>query len=274
MKKTADRATKPTRSDAEVTAARIGAQHLGPFRRQRQRVLDKFDHNPERPSVGIRPRKQRPRGADGGAENGLCGGRRALLYPRGREGGKRRADKREAADATQFQQGDGVAGPRTDAAKPSAAVAVPLPFRRRGSGGGELARDARLAAVEAALVAADEPLTAKKLATSAALADAAEARRTVQRLRELYDAVGSAFQVEELAGGFQLLTRPEFHPWLVRLRRGSAEMKISPAARETLTIVAYRQPITRADIEAVRRAVRRGAAATDGEGAVADSRTR
>lgn len=119
-------------------------------------------------------------------------------------------------------------------------------------GSGEFARDARLAAVEAALVAADEPLTAKKLATAAALADAAEARRTVQRLRELYDAEGSAFQVEELAGGYQLLTRPEFHPWLVRLRRGSAEMKISPAARETLAIVAYRQPITRADIEGVR----------------------
>lgn len=120
------------------------------------------------------------------------------------------------------------------------------------AGSGELARDARLASVEAALVAADEPLTAKKLAVAAGLADAAEARRALQRLRELYDREGSAFQVEELAGGFQLLTRPEFHPWLVRLRRGSVELKLSGAARETLAIVAYRQPIPRADIEAVR----------------------
>src|SRR5262249_4677086 len=70
---------------------------------------------------------------------------------------------------------------------------------------GELARDAWLATVEAALVAADEPLTAKRLAAAAGLADAAEARRLVARLRELYDADGTAFQVEEVAGGFQLL---------------------------------------------------------------------
>ncbi len=117
---------------------------------------------------------------------------------------------------------------------------------------GELARDARLATVEAALVAADEPLTAKRLAAAAGLADAAEARRLVGRLRELYDADGTAFQVEEVAGGFQLLTRAEYHPWLARLRRSAPELRLTPAARETLAIIAYRQPITRADVEAIR----------------------
>jgi segregation and condensation protein B len=48
------------------------------------------------------------------------------------------------------------------------------------------------------------------------------------------------------------LTRPEYHPWLARLRRASNEMRLSAAARETLAIVAYRQPITRADVEAIR----------------------
>jgi segregation and condensation protein B len=117
---------------------------------------------------------------------------------------------------------------------------------------GELARDAALAAVEAALMAADEPLSAKRLASAAGLADAGEAKRLVQRLQELYDRDGTAFQVEELAGGFQLLTRSEYHPWLVRVRRASADLRLSPAARETLAIVAYRQPITRADIESIR----------------------
>jgi segregation and condensation protein B len=74
----------------------------------------------------------------------------------------------------------------------------------------------------------------------------------VQRLRALYDRDGTAFQVEELAGGFQLLTRTEYHPWLARLRRAGAEVRLTPAAREALAIVAYRQPITRADIEVVR----------------------
>jgi segregation and condensation protein B len=120
------------------------------------------------------------------------------------------------------------------------------------TGEGELARDARLAQVEAALVAADEPLTARRLAVAAGLADAAEARRLLTRLRELYDTDGSAFQVEEVAGGYQLLTRPEFHPWLVRLRRAGSDPRLSGPARETLAIIAYRQPITRADIEAIR----------------------
>jgi segregation and condensation protein B len=135
---------------------------------------------------------------------------------------------------------------------------LPLAYRlrpegvRTAAGEGPLGRDARLAAVEAALLAADEPLSPRRLASVAGLGDAAVARRLVQRLRELYDLDGTAFQVEDLAGGYQLLTRPEYHPWLVRLRRAGTETRLTPAARETLTIVAYRQPITRADLEAVR----------------------
>src|SRR5262249_646724 len=117
---------------------------------------------------------------------------------------------------------------------------------------GELVRDAKLARVEAALFAADEPLTPKKLVTVAELADAAEARRLVQKLREYYDKDGTAFQIEELAGGRQLRTRSPYHPWLVRLRRTNPDPKISAASLETLAIVAYRQPIMRADIEAIR----------------------
>jgi segregation and condensation protein B len=134
----------------------------------------------------------------------------------------------------------------------------PAVFRFAGIAGrddvpqGELARDARLATVEAALLAADEPLTAKRLAMAAGLDGAPEVRRLLAKLRELYDVDGTAFQVEEVAGGYQLLTRAEYHPWLARLRRSAPEMRLTPAARETLAIIAYRQPITRADVEAVR----------------------
>jgi len=117
---------------------------------------------------------------------------------------------------------------------------------------GELARDSRLALVEAALLAADEPLTLRRLAAVTGLNDSVEIRRLLQRLRDLYDQDSTSFQVEELAGGFQLLTRPEYHPWLVRLRRAGNELRLSAAARETLAIVAYRQPITRAEVEAIR----------------------
>lgn len=117
---------------------------------------------------------------------------------------------------------------------------------------GELARDAQLARLEAALLAADDSLTPKRLAAAAGLADAAEARKLVRKLQALYDRDGTAFQVEEIAGGFQLLTRPEYHPWLVRLRRVSNELRLTGPMRETLAIIAYRQPIMRADIEAIR----------------------
>jgi segregation and condensation protein B len=117
---------------------------------------------------------------------------------------------------------------------------------------GALARDSRLAAVEAALFAADEPLSVRRLAVAAGLADAGEARRLVRKLQSLYDQDGTAFQVEEIAGGFQLLSRPEYHSWLVRLHRTGDALHLSSAARETLAIVAYRQPIMRADVEAIR----------------------
>src|SRR5262245_44155560 len=116
---------------------------------------------------------------------------------------------------------------------------------------GELARDEKLALVEAALVAADEPLTPRRLAAVAGLDDATEARRLVRKLQTYYEQDGTAFQVEEIAGGFQMLSRLDFHPWLARLRRAHQEIRLSAAMRETLTIVAYRQPILRAAVESV-----------------------
>jgi segregation and condensation protein B len=113
-------------------------------------------------------------------------------------------------------------------------------------------RDDAMAAVEGVLFAADEPLNARRLAVLTGLRDATETRRALRRLQARLQADGSAFQVEELAGGFQLLTHPRFHPWLVRLRRTGNDLRLSSAARETLAIIAYRQPIMRADIEGIR----------------------
>jgi len=113
-------------------------------------------------------------------------------------------------------------------------------------------RDTELAAVEAALMLADEPLTAKRLADVAGVADAATASRLVDRLRDLLDGDGSAFHIDELAGGFQLLTRPTYHPWLLRLRRTGHDARLSPPALETLAVVAHKQPIMRAEVEAIR----------------------
>lgn len=114
------------------------------------------------------------------------------------------------------------------------------------------ARSEHVGQLEAVLFLAREPLASRKLAQLAGLADGTEARTLVRFLNRLYDAEGCAFRVEEVAGGFQLLTRPKFAPWLRRLHGEAAEVRLSSPALETLAVVAYRQPVLRAEIEAIR----------------------
>ncbi|HUY88572.1 MAG TPA: SMC-Scp complex subunit ScpB [Pirellulales bacterium] len=113
-------------------------------------------------------------------------------------------------------------------------------------------RDARTARVEAVLLLASEPLSSRKIGQFASLADGTEARTLIRRLNRLYDSQGSAFRVEEIAGGFQLLTRPKFGGWLRRLHQTAVETRLSGPALETLAVVAYRQPVVRAEIESIR----------------------
>lgn len=115
-----------------------------------------------------------------------------------------------------------------------------------------LARDAKMARVEAVLFTAREPIASRKLAQFAGLADGTQARTLVRRLNRLYDAGGSAFRAEEVAGGFQLLTRATFASWLRRVYASPVEVRLSPPASETLAVVAYRQPVLRVQIESIR----------------------
>jgi len=119
-------------------------------------------------------------------------------------------------------------------------------------GDGPLGRSPSLARLEAVLFLATEPLPSRKLAQLAGLADGTEARTLVRALNRLYDAGRSAFRAVEVAGGFRTMTRPEFAPWLRRLHSWPTEVRLSGPAMETLAVVAYRQPVLRAQIEAVR----------------------
>ena len=115
-----------------------------------------------------------------------------------------------------------------------------------------LGRDLPLARLEAILMMADEPLAARRLAEAAGLRGVDEVRPLLERLTELLDEENSAFQVEEIAGGYQLLTRPAYHTWLTRLKRTGHELRLTSAAMETLAVVAYKQPAMRAEVEVVR----------------------
>ena len=116
----------------------------------------------------------------------------------------------------------------------------------------ELTRGEVKGIVEALLFAAGSPLSTARLAELAGVTSAGVMREILDELKAEYDATGRAFTVEEIAGGYQLLTRPDFHPWVNKLRRKEHEDTLSQAALETLAIIAYRQPITRADVEDIR----------------------
>ncbi|MFM7034756.1 MAG: SMC-Scp complex subunit ScpB [Planctomycetia bacterium] len=113
-------------------------------------------------------------------------------------------------------------------------------------------RSEELARLEAALFLAREPLTVRRLAKLARLTDGTRARVLLKELKGLLTDSGSAFRVEQIAGGFQMLTRGPFGPWVRRLLESPPDNRLSIPAMETLAVVAYRQPITRAEIEAIR----------------------
>jgi len=115
-----------------------------------------------------------------------------------------------------------------------------------------LLRTDRMARLEAALLIAEGPAAAKKLVHAANLADPAEVRHLTGILNEHYDRSRSAFRIEETAAGFVLMTRASLAPWLDRLHQRQALLRLSPPMLETLTIIAYQQPVTRADVEAIR----------------------
>ncbi len=116
---------------------------------------------------------------------------------------------------------------------------------------GTLIRSHRLARLEAALIIT-RSASPSKLAKLARLVDAAEVHQLISLLNDSYDRTKSAFRIERTAAGYQLLTRPALAGWLDRLHQRQERMKLSQPAQETLTIIAYQQPVTRADVEAVR----------------------
>lgn len=106
--------------------------------------------------------------------------------------------------------------------------------------------------VEAALFASDAPLTAEELARADDTLDEDAVDAAVRELREEYDDEGRAFQIEEIGGGYQILTRSEFAPYLERLDTVRRPPRLSRPALEALAIVAYRQPISRVEVEYIR----------------------
>lgn len=106
--------------------------------------------------------------------------------------------------------------------------------------------------IETLLFITDHPLPVERLAQVCELKDEARISAALESLREDYVREGRALRVMEVAGGFQLGTDPDLGFWVRKLYHSRMTVRLSAAALETLTIIAYKQPLTRAEVEAVR----------------------
>lgn len=105
--------------------------------------------------------------------------------------------------------------------------------------------------IEAVLFASDEPLSANRLAgiTETSIK---QVNWHIDNLNKKYISNKNAFRIEKIAGGYQMMTLSDYNHWLKKLLRARSDSKLSAAALETLAIIAYKQPVIRADIEAIR----------------------
>ncbi len=105
--------------------------------------------------------------------------------------------------------------------------------------------------IEAILFASEEPLSDSRLA-GIVETTTKQVRDCIESLNGKYERNHNAFRIEQIAGGHQMLTLPTYNTWLKKMLKVRSDNKLSPAAMETLAIIAYKQPVIRVDIEAIR----------------------
>jgi len=105
--------------------------------------------------------------------------------------------------------------------------------------------------IESLLFVSEEPVSLQQLKTVLEVEEITTVREALAELSAEYDQRGGAFELREVAGGYQLRTRSEYSEWVKKLLKPSPT-RLSRAALETLAIIAYKQPIIRADVEHIR----------------------
>ena len=105
--------------------------------------------------------------------------------------------------------------------------------------------------VEAILFSSQNSLTPKQIATNIGIKKTRPIKNAIKQLAAFYELHNRSFMIEEIAHGYQIRTRPEFKKWVKR-GKNVRQMQLSQSVLETLSIIAYKQPITRAEVEEVR----------------------
>ncbi len=108
------------------------------------------------------------------------------------------------------------------------------------------------AIIEAVLFVSQEPVSSERLVSVLGGMSKARIEAVLRSLQADYDQRGRGVRLVEVAGGFRILTRPDYAPWVKRLDKVKVAAKLSRSALETLAIIAYKQPIVRAEIEQIR----------------------
>ncbi len=107
------------------------------------------------------------------------------------------------------------------------------------------------AIIESLLFASDGPLGVDRIRDILGDAERADIVQIIADLKREHEERGGGFQLCEVASGYQFRTRPDLAPWIKKMR-GLKPSMLSPAALETLAVIAYRQPVVKADIDRVR----------------------
>jgi len=106
--------------------------------------------------------------------------------------------------------------------------------------------------LEVLLFSNDKPLNASILSDVLEEKDSKVVRGLIEELKKEYEDTGRPISIVEVAGGFQIATDPYYAPWIRKMYKQDRASRLSMPALETLAIIAYRQPITRSEIEAIR----------------------
>jgi segregation and condensation protein B len=106
--------------------------------------------------------------------------------------------------------------------------------------------------IEALLFSCDKPLSIKEISDALEDVDSRLVRTLINEVKHEYESANRPISLVEIAGGFQLTTDPYYAPWVRKLYKQDRVSRLSMPALETLAVIAYRQPITRSEIEAIR----------------------
>ncbi len=106
--------------------------------------------------------------------------------------------------------------------------------------------------IEALIFASDSPLSTRKIKEVLELDSEKEIRKSIAKINDAYQKHGSPLTIIEVAGGFQIVTRDAFAPWIKKLYRSRSAGHLTQRALETLAIIAYKQPLTKQEVEGIR----------------------